>query len=149
MIKIAIYLSLIIILTSCNHNNHKLMTNSKFEQLVNQYIEAWSTTNSDRREKLVQQVYSRSADFYANEPGDKAVNHHGWSDINKNIAQVNDRLVVKNGLKTELTSFSINHQTLRVAWQMKTQKDEVALQGMNFLVLDNSGKIYKDFIFIN
>lgn len=63
--------------------------------------------------------------------------------------QVNKQLVVRNGLITECSGYSENHDTLRVAWQMKTPNGDIALKGMNFLHLDTSGKIERDYIFIN
>lgn len=119
------------------------------EQFVKNYIDAWSTTNSNERKKLIEEVYSTSAEFYANEPGDEAVEHHGLEKIYGNITQVNERLVVGNRLITELTSYSENHNTLRVTWHMKTPDGNIALKGMNFLQLDNSNKIQRDYIFIN
>lgn len=125
------------------------MTKTNLEQFTKDYIEAWSTTNDNDRKRLIEKVYSTSAEFYANEPGDDAVEHRGLEKIYGNITQVNERLVVGNGLITESTGYSENHNTLRITWQMKTPNGEVAMKGMNFLVLDTSGKIAKDFIFIN
>ncbi|MBT31813.1 MAG: hypothetical protein CMO01_19315 [Thalassobius sp.] len=125
------------------------MAKSNLEQIAKDYIEAWSTTNALERQRLIEKVYSTSAEFYANEPGDDAVQHYGLEKIYKNITQVNERLVVGNGLITESKGFSENHNTLRVTWQMKTPNKEVVMKGMNFLVLNQSGKIEKDFIFIN
>lgn len=121
----------------------------KLEQFVNDYIETWSTENSDKRRKLIEKIYSTSAKFYANEPGDEAVELQGWNKIFENITQVNERLVVGNGLITELTGFTENHNTIRVNWQMKTPKGEIAMKGMNFLILSSSRKIEKDYIYIN
>lgn len=125
------------------------MTKTDLEQFVKDYIETWSTTNSDFRKQLIEKVYSTSAHFYANEPGDEAVEHHGTEAIFGNITQVNERLVVGNGLITEYSGYSENHDTLRVAWQMKTSNGDIAMKGMNFLHLGTSGKIERDYIFIN
>jgi len=125
------------------------MTKTNLEQFVKDYIEAWSTTNSSERQKLIEKVYSTSAQFYANEPGDEAVKHYGLEKIYDNISQVNERLVVGSKLITESTGFSENHNTLRVTWQMKIPNGDVAMKGMNFLILNQSGQIEKDYIFIN
>ncbi|WP_177764900.1 hypothetical protein [Flavobacterium sp. I3-2] len=125
------------------------MVKTDLEKFVKDYIEAWSTTNADERKQLIEKVYSSSAEFYADEPGDKAVKHHGLENIYENIMQVNEKLVVGNGLITESTGFSENHDTLRVTWQMKTPDGNIAIKGMNFLQLDNSKKIKRDYIFIN
>lgn len=124
------------------------MTTTELEKLVNDYIETWSTTDSKQRQKLVETMYSKTAEFYAEEPGDQAVIHKGVVAIFGNISQVNDRLVVGNKLITELTTYSVNHNLLKVCWQMKTLNGDLALKGMNFLQLDKSNKIEKDFIFI-
>ena len=116
--------------------------------LVNDYIMAWSTVNLKQRKQLVEKVYSKTAEFYANEPGDSAVNHNGTEAIVKNISQVNERLVVGNNLTTELTGYSKNHNSLKISWQMKTPNGDLALKGMNFLQLDTSNKIERDYIFI-
>lgn len=124
------------------------MTTTELEKLVNDYINTWSTTDSKQRQKLVENMYSKNAEFYAEEPGDQAVNHKGVEAIFGNISQVNDRFVVGNKLITELTTYSVNHNLLKVCWQMKTPNGDLALKGMNFLQLDKSNKIEKDFIFI-
>ncbi len=124
------------------------MTATELEKFVNDYIETWSTTDSKQRQKLVENMYSKTAEFYAEEPGDQAVNHKGTDAIFGNISHVNDRLVVGNKLVTELTAYSVNHNSLKVSWQMKTPNGDLALQGMNFLQLDTSNKINKDYIFI-
>jgi len=125
------------------------MTVTALNQLVKDYIEAWSTTDAQYRKELIERVYSVSADFYANEPGDEAVHHHGWEAIFRNITQVNERLVVGNKLITERTDYAENHNTLRVQWKMKTPDDNIAVSGMNFLQLDTLGRVIGDYIFIN
>ncbi|MDR2145524.1 MAG: hypothetical protein LBE91_03565 [Tannerella sp.] len=118
------------------------------KQFVRDYIEAWSTANAGERKQLIGKLYAESADFYANEPGDDAMERHGQEEIFANITQVNERLVVNNGLLTECIGYSINHNTLKISWLMKTPNGDVAMRGMNFLLLDASGKIAKDYIFI-
>jgi hypothetical protein len=125
------------------------MAKTDLEQLVKDYIEAWSTTNANHRKQFIEKVYSTSAEFYANEPGDEAVEHHGLEKIYGNISQVNNRLVVENGLITECTGYAENHDALRVCWQMKMPDGNIAMKGMNFLQLDTAGKIQRDYIFIN
>ena len=125
------------------------MEKMNVEQFVNHYIEAWSTQNTQLRNKLVKQVYSEQAEFYADEPGDEAVAYCGLDEIYTNISQVNERLVVGNGLITESKDFSENHETVRIRWQMKKPDGEIALEGMNLLLLNENGKIEKDYIFIN
>lgn len=125
------------------------MTEKYLEQFVKDYIEAWSTKNSVYRKQLIEKVYSISADFYANEPGDDAVKHHGLGKIYNNISEVNERLVVGYKLITELAGYSKNHDVLRVMWQMKSSDGNVFIKGMNFLQIDTSGLIMYDYIFIN
>lgn len=121
----------------------------ELEKIVNNYMNAWSTTNNDERHQLIVKVYSASARFYANEPEDEAVSHKGLDEIYENITMVNERLVKGKGLITELTGYSENHGTVRVTWQMKTPDGNPAMKGMNFLHLDHSEKIERDYIFIN
>lgn len=150
MKKLAVVISiLILVITACKTGKNMEKTEIKLEQFVDNYIETWSTKNSDKRRELIEKVYSTSAKFYAKEPGDEAVELQGWNKIFENISQVNERLVVGNGLITELTGFTENHNTIRVTWQMKTSKGEIAMKGMNFLILNSSGKIEKDYIYIN
>lgn len=134
---------------SCYNKKQKVMSNNNLDQLVSDYIKAWSTTNPDNRQNLIESVYSNNAKFFANEPGDEAVEYQGWKKIHENITQVNNRLTIENGLITELTSFTENHRSLRVTWQMKTTNGEIALKGMNFLKLDQNDKVEEDYIFIN
>lgn len=121
----------------------------ELEKFVNNYIKAWSTTKNDERHQLIEKVYSPSASFYANEPEDDAIIHQGLDKIYENITMVNERLVKGNGLITDLTSYSENHGTVRVTWQMKTSDGNPVIKGMNFLHLDHSNKIERDYIFIN
>ena len=124
--------------------NHSVNT----EKLVKDYIDAWSTQDDATRKELVAKVYANNAAFYANEPGDDPVEHHGIADITANIARVNVRLVQGIGLITESTGFTVNHDALKVSWRMMTPDDKVAMTGMNLLLLDATGSISQDYIFI-
>jgi hypothetical protein len=129
------------------NNTHKTSTNN-VEEFVKDYINAWSTTDAGARKALVAKVYADDVDFYANEPGDGPVEHHGVAEITANIARVNARLVQGKGLITESTGFSVNHDALKVSWQMMTPDRKVAMTGMNLLLRNASGKISRDYIFI-
>ena len=124
------------------------MEKTELVQFVKDYIETWSTTNLEYRKLLIDKLYSSTAKFYANEPGDNAVEHNGLNDIFKNITQVNERLVVNNGLITESTGYSKNHDALKVTWEMKKSSGEIVMKGINLLHLDKSCKILQDYIFI-
>ena len=149
MKNVIFVIGLFIVFISCNNQKREKMAKTKLEQFTKDYIETWSTTNATERRKLIEKVYASTAKFYANEPGDDAVEHHGLEKIYENITQVNERLVIGKGLITESTGYSENHNTLRVTWQMKSPNGEVVMKGMNFLILDKTDKIIKDFIFIN
>jgi len=118
------------------------------EQFVKDYIEAWSTKDDATRKELIAKVYSNTADFYANEPGDGPVERHGIQEIYDNITQVNARLVQGKGLITERAGFAANHDALKVAWRMTTSDGNAAMTGMNLLLRNKEGKIVQDFIFI-
>lgn len=118
------------------------------EQFVKNYIEAWSTKDDARRQELVTKVYADDAAFYADEPGDGPVDHHGLADIAANVTRVNVRLVQGKGLITESTGFAVNHDALKVSWRMTTPDGQVAMTGMNLLLRDATGKISQDYIFI-
>lgn len=128
---------------------HYKMVKTDLEQLVKDYIEAWSTKDPIYRKQLIDKVYSPSADFYAEEPDDNAVKHQGLEEILGNITQVNERLVVSNGLITECTGYSENHNAVKVTWQMKTANGDIAMRGIIFLLFDTFGKIMRDYIFIS
>lgn len=150
MKKIAVLIGFTLLaFTACKPEKNAKMTKTNLDQFTKDYIEAWSTKDSTERQKFIEKVYSTSSIFYANEPGDESVEHQGLEKIYENITQVNERLVIGNGLITESVGYSENHNTLRVNWQMKTPNGDIAMKGMNFLILDKSGKIEKDFIFIN
>lgn len=118
------------------------------EKFAKTYIDTWSTIDPNKRKQLVEKVYSYTARFYANEPGDPAIELFGTDAIFGNISQVTERLVIDKGLLTELIDCLKNHNTLRVSWQMKTPTGELVLKGMNFLQLNASNKIESDYIFI-
>lgn len=118
------------------------------EQFVKNYIDAWSTINSNERRKLIEMIYSSTAKFYAEEPEDPSIELNGIDAVFENITRVTERLVIGQGMKTELVNYLKNHNTIRVSWQMKTSAEEITLKGMNFLQIDSSNKIEKDYIFI-
>ncbi|WP_343618605.1 hypothetical protein [Flavobacterium sp.] len=120
----------------------------KLDQFVNDYIETWSTVDSQIRKRLVEKVYSNSAEFFVNQPEGSPTKHSGAEAIFKNISNVNERMVIGDKLETEFTGYSENHDTLKVTWQMKTINGEIVVKGMDFLQLENS-KIIKDYLFIN
>ena len=118
------------------------------EQFVSSYIAAWSTRDGDERRSLIDRVYAADATFYANEPGDEAVQRHGRTEIMENITQVNERLTQGSGLATQRTAFAANHDLLRVSWQMTTPEGDVAMSGMNLLIRNSDGRVVRDYILI-
>lgn len=119
----------------------------KLDQLVSDYIETWSTVDSQIRKQLVEKVYSNSAEFFVNQPEGSPTKHSGSEAIFTNISNVNERMVIRDKLETEFTGYSENHDTLKVTWQMKNLNGEIVVKGMDFLQLQNS-KIIKDYLFI-
>jgi hypothetical protein len=115
---------------------------------VKDYINAWSTKDDATRKELVAKVYANDAIFFADEPGDGPVKHLGRADITANISRVNVRLVQGKGLLTESTGHAVNHDALRVSWQMMTPDGTVAMRGMNLLLRNTTGKVFRDYIFI-
>lgn len=116
------------------------------ETLVACYLEAWSTTDSGVRERLVATVYAEDAEFFSSEDGDLRLT--GRRAIADNIGRVNERDIKGRGLGIVPAGTSVNHRMARVAWQMVTPSGGVALAGMDVLVLDGDGRIAKDHIFI-
>jgi hypothetical protein len=66
----------------------------------------------------------------------------------ENIGDVNERDIQGRGLVINHTGTSVNHRVAKVTWQMVTNDGGVALTGTNVLVLNSSGQIAQDFIFI-
>lgn len=124
------------------------MNRSADEQFVRSYIAAWSTQDGDERRRLIDQVYAEDAEFYADEPGDAAVQCRGQAEIMENITQVNERLSQGSGLATESTGFVENHDLLKVSWKMTTPDGDVAMTGMNLLFRNRDGKVVRDYILI-
>ena len=118
------------------------------EEFARTYIAAWSTEDADERRGLVDQLYSEEAEFFAAEPGDAAVERRGRTEIFDNISDVNERLTQRSGLATTGTGVSVNHDLLRVSWEMTTADGGTALRGMNLLTLNIAGMIVRDYIFI-
>jgi hypothetical protein len=118
------------------------------EQFVSSYIAAWSTRDGDERRRLIDRVYAADATFYADEPGDVAVQRHGRAEIMENITQVNERLTQGSGLATQRTAFAANHDLLRVSWKMTTPQGDVAMSGMNLLIRNSDGRVVRDYILI-
>ncbi len=112
------------------------------------YIAAWSTTDLTTRTELVALTYAPDAIFFANEPGDQPVELHGLAKITANISDVNKRLVQEKGLSTEKTAVSVNHDLMKVSWQMTTPDQQVVMTGSNLLHRDDSNRIVQDYIFI-
>ena len=118
------------------------------DEFARAYISAWSTTDAQQRRSLINQLYAEDADFYADEPGDAAVHRHGRDEIEHNIRQVNERLTQANGLSTESTGFTENHDLLGVSWKMTSPDGATAMTGMNLLLRNADGQIMRDYIVI-
>lgn len=116
------------------------------DALAKDYIGAWSTTDASIRKVLVADVYADSAEFFSSEDGDLRL--RGRTAIAENIAHVNERDIQGRGLTIKHTGTSVNHQVVKVTWQMVTGDGGIALAGMNVLVLEGSGRIARDYIFI-
>jgi len=116
------------------------------QTLANAYINAWSTTDAAVRRDLVARVYADEAEFFSAEDGNLRL--QGRLDIAANIGQVNERDIQGHGLAIEHRATTINHRAVKVTWQMVSSEGGVALTGMNLLLLNSSGEIAQDFIFI-
>jgi hypothetical protein len=114
--------------------------------LADDYIKAWSSTDADSRNELVAAVYAEDAEFFSSEDGDLRL--QGRTDIAENIGHVNERDIQGRGLAIKRTGTFVNHRLAKVTWQMVTDDGGVALTGMNVLVINSSGRIAQDFIFI-
>lgn len=118
----------------------------ELETLVQNYIEAWSTTDAARRTAVIADIYAEDAAFYALSPAGP-VECHGHEEITSNIAQINERDVQGKGLTISLGGFTAHHDIVRVTWSMAANGNTV-MQGMDVLLLNEAGKIAKDYIFI-
>ncbi|KJF18627.1 nuclear transport factor 2 family protein [Acidithrix ferrooxidans] len=114
--------------------------------LADDYIKAWSATDANTRNDLVAEVYAEDAEFFSSEDGDLRL--QGRTDIAENIGHVNERDIQGRGLAIKHMGTFVNHRVAKVTWQMVTNDGGVALAGMNVIVLNSSGKIAQDFIFI-
>ncbi|MDR1912572.1 MAG: hypothetical protein LBQ52_09565 [Helicobacteraceae bacterium] len=118
------------------------------EKFAKDYIEAWSVKDDETRKNLVSKLYADNATFYAREPNDDPVKCYQVAEIAANITQVNERLAQGAGLITQSAGFSVNRDTIKVAWKMNTPEGKTALRGMNILQRDETGRILRDYIFI-
>ena len=118
------------------------------ETFVQEYIEAWSVTDDTERESLVAKLYAETATFYSSEPGDEAVDIHGHEAIAGNIKHVNERDIQGNGIRNQLVGFAINHDMVKVSWQMIAPNGAAVVDGTSVLLLDKDGKISRDYIFV-
>ena len=116
------------------------------QTLADSYINAWSATDVDARESFVKSVYADDAEFFSSENGDLRLQGHDA--IAENIGHVNERDIQGHGLTIKHVGTFVNHHVAKVTWQMLAGDGEVALAGMNVLVLDDADKIAQDLIFV-
>lgn len=103
-------------------------------------------TDATTKSGWLRLAYAEDAEFFSSEDGDLRLT--GRRAIADNIGQVNGS-IQGHGLHIVLTGTSLNHPGLaRVAWQMLTPDGQLALTGMDVLVLNDDGRIAQDHIFI-
>ncbi|MDR2690579.1 MAG: nuclear transport factor 2 family protein [Azoarcus sp.] len=119
------------------------------ETFVQEYIETWSTTDDAKRDALVAKLYADNATFYAAEPGDEAIDVHGHEAIAGNIKHVNVRDIQGHGVRNRLVDFAVNHDMTKVSWQMIAPNGAVVVNGTSVLLLDEDGRISRDYIFVS
>jgi hypothetical protein len=74
---------------------------------------------------------------------------HWHEAIAGNIKHVNVRDIQGHGVRNRLAGFAVNHDMIKVSWQMIAPNGAVVVNGTGVLLLDEDGRISRDYIFVS
>jgi hypothetical protein len=121
------------------------MTNDPNDEFVQQFMELWNEPDDETRRKTVDALFAPQGANYT--PTLEATGH---AEIDARVKRSFDKWVATgHRFRLAPTSPQAHHGALRVVWEMvKVADDEVAATGVEYLLLDEDGRILSDHQFV-
>jgi hypothetical protein len=114
------------------------------DKVLDQYLGVWNEHDADRRHELVGELYVSTA-YYANQSAD----YQGIAEVERAVTRNYDGFLSKGYTFEMAEGAAAHHGSVRVPWRMLAPDGTtVAAAGMQFLSIDDSGKVARDIQFI-
>jgi hypothetical protein len=114
------------------------------QQLADRYVAVWNETEADARRQAIAKLWAPDGLHYV-----KTRKAHGYEALETRIAGSYEKNVRDGGSRFRAAK---NAQALpgvvTFNWEMLTAGGEVAAVGLEFLVLDDRGRILTDYQFV-
>jgi hypothetical protein len=114
------------------------------QQLADRYVAVWNETDADARRQAIAKLWTPHGRHYV-----KTREAHGYEALETRIVGSYEKNVRDGGNRFRAAK---NAQALRGVvtfnWEMVTAGGEVAAVGLEFLVLDDRGRMLTDYQFI-
>jgi hypothetical protein len=114
------------------------------EEILGRYTATWTENDPARRRELIADLYALDA-YYANQGNE----YHGTEGVEIAVVRNWDKFI-SHGYTFEVAGgAAAHHGSARVPWRMLAPDGAtVAAAGMQFLVLDDTGRVRGDYQFI-
>jgi hypothetical protein len=117
---------------------------SEIKQILDHYTAVWNESDSAKRRALIADIYAEDA-YYANPAHD----NRGLAGIEEAVTANYNEFVSKGFAFSAEADAETHHNAVRVPWKMfAPDGSTVAAVGVQFLVLNEAGKILIDNQFI-
>jgi hypothetical protein len=114
------------------------------EEILDRYTATWTESDPARRREQIAELYAPDA-YYANQGNE----YHGAAGVEEATARNWDKFISHGYTFTVADGAAAHHDSARVPWQMLAPDGAtVAAAGMQFLVLDEAGRVSGDYQFI-
>lgn len=117
----------------------------EFAQFVDQYVALWNEPDTDARRNAIEQLWAADGANYT-----ASMEAVGYDALERRVTAAYEAYVGSGQYRFRSAEPAVeHHHAAKVRWEMVTVPDgDVASVGLEFLVLDDDGRIVSDHQFI-
>lgn len=116
------------------------------QQFTKLYMAQWNEIDDERRRAIVDEIWADEADDYL---PTQPKPYHGLDEINSRVSSTNKKWVLEGSHSFRATGVpTVNHDSLRITWDMLDAEGNVKSSGFDFLILSEADKIMRAYQFV-
>ncbi|MGF7228673.1 MAG: hypothetical protein ACQR33_01690 [Candidatus Saccharibacteria bacterium] len=116
------------------------------QEFTKLYMAQWNEIDEERRRAIISEIWATEADDYL---PTQPKPYHGLDEINGRVSSTNKKWVQEGGHSFKATGTpTVNHDSLRITWDMLDAEGTVKASGFDFLILNEDDKIIRAYQFV-
>jgi hypothetical protein len=131
------------LVTLARNRGDETMTSDDF---VDRYVAMWNDRDAEQRKKTIAELFTHDGANYT-----RSLASHGLDQLQARVTAAYDHYVGTGDHIFRLaTTPSAHHDVMKLTWEMvRVDTGDVAQVGLEFLVLDDEGRIRCDYQFLD